>query len=188
MARVSTDQAGSGDRMPVRSARIPSRTTTLLVVAIAHALVLWVFWRAPLPPAEETETFISTLLPVPANSAGTTIPATRPSPARSGTRRAPLPYVPQAAPIHLDPDAPTAITLSPAVPGGTVDWSAQLTGAADSALRKEREARDQSGALTHKFVLEADPRNPGRTTNREFRWYDAGIHRIDTRGPIPDCG
>jgi len=73
----------------------------------------------------------------------------------------------------------------PAPPGAAVDWSTELSAATDSTLKKEKHARDQLGVLTRKFVVESDPRDPRRTANREFRWYDAGIHRIDTRSPIP---
>jgi hypothetical protein len=66
-----------------------------------------------------------------------------------------------------------------------VDWSAQLAGAASAALDKEETARKQLDALTRKFRIEPDPRNPGAAPTSTFHWYEAGIHRIDTRGPLP---
>jgi hypothetical protein len=90
----------------------------------------------------------------------------------------PLPPLPQSG------NSSTAITLPSASRAG-VDWSAELSAAADSTLKKEKQARDQLDVFTRKFMVEADPRNPGRPENHEFRWYEAGTHRIDTRGPIP---
>jgi hypothetical protein len=171
--------------MQARSSHIRSRTTTLLVVAAAHGLVLWVIWRMHAPQLEETATFTSTLLLVPATSRNRTYPARAAPRAISWARHTPLTPAEQPVPVPQAPDATPAITLARAVPGAGVDWYAQLTGAADSTLRKDKQAHDQSGILTRKYVMEADPLNPGRTAHREFRWYDAGIHRIDTRALIP---
>ena len=171
--------------MPVRSSRIPSRTMTLLGVAIAHALVLWIFWRVPLPVVEEAETFASVLLLQPATPRS----ATNPTPAVAGgtprTRPAALPPVPKSALAPGQADTATATTSPATVPTGGVDWSAQLSGAADSALNREKRERDQAAALTRKIVTPADPLNPGHGPGSGFRWYDAGIHRIDSRGPLP---
>jgi hypothetical protein len=151
--------------MSARSARISSRTATLLVVAAAHGLVLWVIWRVHAPPVDEAKTFTSSLFLLPAASRDRTLRVRATPRATSGAARTPLTPAPQPAAVPQAPDATTAITLPPAVPGAGVDWYAQLTGAADSTLRKEKQAYDQSGVLT--------------------RWYDAGIHRIDTRSFIP---
>jgi hypothetical protein len=171
--------------MQARSSYIRSRTTTLLVVAAAHGLVFWVIWRIQAPQLEETETFTSTLFLVPATSRDRIYPARTAPRAISGARHASLTPAEQSAPVPQAPDATPAVTRPPAVPGAGVDWYAQLTGAADSTLRKAQQAHDQSGILTRKYRMEADPLNPGRTAHREFRWYDAGIHRIDTRALIP---
>ena len=77
-----------------------------------------------------------------------------------------------------------AITL-PAPPGAGVDWSAQLPGAAQAELDNEDKLHEQLGALLRKFRIEDDPRNPHPAPSSSFRWYDAGIHRIDTRGSLP---
>jgi hypothetical protein len=171
--------------MPAFSSRIPSRTTTLLVVAAAHGLVLWGFWRVPVPVEEEAETFTSILFPLPATPWTPTVHAVAPSGATSRVRRTPLTPAPQPAPAPRQADTTAAIKPPSAVSGAAVDWSAQLTGAADSALNKEQQQRDQLGALTRKFVIEADPLNPGHGSRPGFRWYNAGTHRIDTRSPIP---
>ena len=170
--------------MPVRP-RIPSRTTTLLLVATAHALVLWLLWRAPRPLREAAETITSTLLWLPASSQNATPPsAAAPRAAsraaHSGAAPAPLP-IPSREPGAIS----TPITLPSAGPLVGADWSAQLAQAADLALKKEKQARDQAGALTRKVVIEADPLNPGHGAGAGMRWYEAGIHRIDTRSPIP---
>jgi hypothetical protein len=170
--------------MPARS-RIPSRTTTFLVVAAAHGLVWWLFWRAPGPLVEAPETFASILFLLPVPSRQATVPSPAGAGAASRARRTPSTSAPQPARAARQSDTTTAITPPSAVPGAGVDWSAQLGGAADSALKKEKRARDLAGALTRKFVIEADPRNPGHTAMRDFRWYDAGIHRVDTRAWIP---
>ncbi len=171
--------------MPARSSRIPSRTTTLLVVAVAHALVLWVFWRAPVTRVDEAETFTSILSLPPARPRDPTVSPAAASAATSRARRTPSISEPRPARTPQQADATTAITLPSADPRTDVDWSAQLTGAADAALNKEQQARVQSGALLRKFVSAADPLNPGHTAIHDFRWYDAGIHRIDTRAWIP---
>jgi hypothetical protein len=155
---------------------------TLLLVAAAHGLALWAIWRAPVPQAEESETFSSTLFLLPATPLDR-IPVQATPRATSGPRRTQLTLARQPIVVPQAAGASTAITLPPAAAG--VDWYTQLTAAADSTLKKEEQTRGQSGALTRKYLVEADPRNPGRTTNREFRWYDAGIHRIDTRSFIP---
>lgn len=155
---------------------IPSRITAILLVAAAHGLALRAFWRVPVQEVEEAETFTSILIPVPS-------PATPRGAFHA--RRIPTTAAAPSAPSVRQADSTTAITLPAAVPGAGVDWRAELAGAADAALQKEQRARELAGALTRKYVVAPDPRNPGRTTIREFRWYEAGIHRIDTRAPIP---
>ncbi len=174
--------------MSARSSRISSRTTAFLVVAVAHGLVLWMFWRVDGAPIDEAEGFTSVLFFLPATSdrGVTPLPALPERAMRAtaghlgGQSTAPEPPAP-----HLSVTEPSnAITL-PVDPGAAVDWSAQLRGAADAALEKEQRARQQLGALTQKFVLQPDSRNPGPVPPDDFRWYDAGAHRIDTRSIIP---
>jgi hypothetical protein len=175
--------------MSARSSRIPSRTTTLLVVAAAHGLVLWMIWRTDVPVVDEVETIASVLFFLPENSRTVQPPAdARVSRAAASTHAAAgsIARVQPQPLISLRPagNSSTAITV-PSASGAGVDWSTELSAAADSTLKKEKQARDQLGVFTRKFLVEADPRNPGRTTNRGFRWYEAGTHRIDTRGGIP---
>ncbi|HTY94256.1 MAG TPA: hypothetical protein VMC02_10235 [Steroidobacteraceae bacterium] len=158
--------------------RIRSRTITLLAVAAGHVLVLWSIWRVQAPRPDETETFASVLFFLPEKSGHSVVPRLPSS--RVGTLRS----APHAAAAPPEAAAGSGITPPP-VPGAGVDWSAQLGAAADATLRNEKAARDQLGALTRKFVIEADPRDPGRAPLQDFRWYGAGIHRIDTRSPIP---
>ena len=172
--------------------RVLSRTASALLILAAHGLVLWMFWQVHAPVATEIETFTSILFFVPAPSPGAPPPSLQ-----SADRRIAAPAAraaggppaagnaPQAPAVWLPPsDASTAITL-PAPPGAGVDWSAQLTGAAQATLDNERKTSEQLGALLRKFRIEEDPRNPGRTRQGGFRWYDAGIHRVDTRGILP---
>jgi hypothetical protein len=161
--------------VPSRGSRIP---ITMLILA-AHGLVLWVFWRVRAPVAAEVETFDSILFFV----------ADRPSPAAPAphpTGRSPAARNAPRAPLVLEPpvDTSTAITL-PTPPGAAVDWSAQLARAASATLENERKSREQRGALLHKFHIEDDPRDPHADPRSGFRWYDAGIHRFDTRGALP---
>jgi hypothetical protein len=169
--------------MPVRS-RIPSRTTTLLLVATVHALVLWLLWRAPRPLREAAETITSMLLWLPASTQNATLPSAAVPRAASRAAHSGAAPAPQATPSREPGAITTPITLPPAGPLGT-DWSAQLGAAADLALKKEKQARDQAGALMRKFVIEPDPLNPGHGAGAGMRWYEAGIHRIDTRSPLP---
>jgi hypothetical protein len=181
--------------------RIPSRTTVLLVVAAVYGLAGWLLWRVRAPMQPEVETFASVLFFIPeaaSSRSGTSVsqisdqaPRRRPaghasssltaspgSPAHS-TRQSPLVLLPPPA------DSGTAITL-PTTAGANVDWTAQLAGAANAALDQEQKARKRLDTVTRKFVVEEpDPRNPTRVPSSAFRWYDAGIHRIDTRGPLP---
>jgi hypothetical protein len=175
--------------MPARSSRIPSSTTTFLIVAAAHGLVLWMIWRMDVPAADEVETIASVLFFLPETSRTVqSLPDARTTRAAAGTH-APagtIARVPSQPLISTPPagNSGTAITL-PSASGAGVDWSTELSAAADATLKKQKQARDQLNVFTRKFMAEADPRNPGRTANRGFRWYEAGAHRIDTRGPIP---
>ncbi len=166
--------------MSATASRIASRTTTLVLLAFAHVLILWLFWRVEVPLPSEPEAFVTLLFWVPA----TELPNPRQQgaagqPRHAATRAPRRPIAPAPA-----ADSGTAITL-PTNPGGTVDWSAALTGAAASELEKEARAAAQLDALTHRYALPTDTLNPGRPAPSRFRWSDAGIHRIDTRGPIP---
>jgi hypothetical protein len=167
--------------MSAPASPLPSRATTLAVVAAAHGLVLWIIWRGHSAPVDEAQTFNSVMFffPDPARSR-TARPSVRrmaPPAVRVGTRPVPVQS-------HPSVDSGTAITL-PTGPTAGVDWDAELTHAADSTLEKEKRAREQLGALTRKFVAEPDPNNPGPVPAGRFRWYDAGIHHIDTRGSVP---
>lgn len=175
--------------MSARSSLIPSRTSTLLIVAATHGLALWMICRVHEPVADEVQTVTSVVFFLPQTSRTvqtladprTTQAAASPharAPRIGGVQRQPLIPLPPAG------NSSTAISL-PSASGAGVDWSTELSAAADSTLKKEKQARDQLHVFTRKFMVEADPRNPGRTENRGFRWYEAGTHRIDTRGPIP---
>lgn len=164
--------------MAVDSARLTSRSMTILVLATAHALVVWLMWRVEVPLPREVETFTSLLFWAPAveharqpSATHSRMPAARDLPAPS--------FIP--APT---PDSGTAITL-PVTPGSQVDWSAALPGAAAAELEQEKRAATQLDALTRKYAVPDDPRNPHPGPTSGFRWYDAGIHRIDTRSWIP---
>jgi hypothetical protein len=161
---------------------VSARLFMVLVVVAAHGLVLWLFWRVRAPVIDEVETFTSLMFFVPApQPAAPAAPVTH----RAG-RAAAIGNTSPAAPVALPPppDTGTAITL-PAPPGAGVDWSAQLPGAAQAELDNEKKLHEQLGALLRKFRIEDDPRNPHPAPSSSFRWYDAGIHRIDTRGPLP---
>lgn len=172
--------------------RLPSRTAIALLLVAAHALVLWTFWTQRTPVGAEVETFSSILFFLPARSAG--VPASADPPAGRASHSAATPQpalhpsiaqsAPPAAAVPPASDSGTAIT--PAAPAAArVDWSAQLAGAATAALENEKHTREQLGALLRKFHLEPDPRDPHPRPPSGFRWYEAGIHRFDTRGPLP---
>jgi hypothetical protein len=165
------------------ASRISSRPATLVLVTAAHMAALWLIWEVRTPPDREVESLTSVMFFVPdatpeEHSAETAVahPIIRATPSRQ-------PRPPQAPQW---PDTGTAITLPPTPsPGAGVDWSAQLAGAARAELDQEETTRKQLAALTRQYVIEPDPRNPGAAPASTFRWYDAGIHRIDTRGPLP---
>jgi hypothetical protein len=169
-------------RASVLRSRIRSRTTTVLVVVAAHGLVLWALCHERAPPPDEPETFTSVLffLPENSNSAGLSRRTAAARVVRPATSAPQLPLIPFPQPA----DSGTAITL-PANPAATVDWYAQIPAAADSELDNAQRALSQRGALTRKYVVPDDARNPHSRPASSFRWYEAGIHRIDTRGPIP---
>jgi hypothetical protein len=161
--------------------RVPTRTAIAVLVVAAHVLVLWMFWRARAPEDVEVETFTSILFFVPAPSQGARQP-TKVSPDRPSRAAA---TTPQAQVVLQPPaDPSTAITV-PVPPAARVDWSAQLTGAAQATLENEKKTGEQLGALLRKFRIEDDPRNSHPAPSSSFRWYDAGIHRFDTRGALP---
>ena len=160
--------------MSAHSSRLSSRTTALVTVAGAHVLVLWALWRIQSPPPEEVLVFTSTLFF-----------AQRPAPEEGPQRRAPPPSTVSPRHARRVEAAIATPATPPAVRGSGVDWSAQLSVAADSALKKEAQQRDQLGVLTRPKTAPTDPRNPGQIPNRDFRWYEQGIHRIDTRSILP---
>jgi hypothetical protein len=140
------------------------------------------------PLAPEVDTFTSILFWLPTQ----TQPA--PGPERRAPENPQRPHLanpesdelqrpsPQSSPSA--PDDSNAIALS-ADPRAQVDWSAQLGVGAKAALDEEKRAAQQLGALTRKYVLDEDLLRPKRDGDPSFRWYDAAIHRIDTRGPLP---
>jgi hypothetical protein len=171
-----------GNGMAVDSAQVSSRTMTVLAVAAAHGFVVWLIWRVAVPLPIEPEAFTSFLFWVPATKPARPPSAARP---RAAATAAPQPPALNPAPAPTPASASgTGITL-PANPGAQIDWRAALTGAAAAELDKEQRTREQVRALTHRYAAQDDPRNshPGPTSG--FRWYDAGIHRFDTRSWIP---
>jgi hypothetical protein len=164
--------------MSATASRIPSRATTLVLLAFAHGLVLWLLWRVQVPLPIEPEAFTSLLFwAPPTDHAGQQCTAHQPRVATTRALRRQITPAPAA-------DSGTAVTV-PANPGDTVDWFAALIGAAASELEQEKRAATKLGAVTHRYALPTDTLNPGRPAPSRFRWYDAGIHRIDTRGFIP---
>ena len=166
--------------MSVFGPRAQSRSTTLLLAAAVHGLILWGIWRVRMPVARQIETFTSVMFFLPqahrAAAAGTTPPAVRANRARQA-----LP-----APAQTPQPAESAATITlPAAPSARIDWSSQLAGIAQAELDREAIARNQLRALTRRFEVDPDPRNPGLAAPSTFRWYEAGIHHIDTRGQLP---
>ena len=162
--------------MSVIGPRAQSRSATLLIAAAVHGLILWAIWRVRVPVAKEVESFASVMFFLP-QPAGPRTPA-RPAPSASHARQAP------PAPPLQPPQSTTAITL-PVAPSARIDWSAQLASSARTELDLEDKARKQLRAVTRRFDVDPDPRNPGRAPASTFRWYEAGIHHIDTRGSLP---
>jgi hypothetical protein len=162
--------------------RIRSRTTTVLVLIAAHSLLLWALWRDRTPHPDEPEAFTSVLffLPGSSNSAIGSAPPEATRAPRPIIRAPHLPLMPLPHPAASG----TAITV-PLTPGARVDWYAQIPDAADSELDIEQRALSRRNALTRKYLVPDDARNPHPHAASSFRWYEAGIHRIDTRGPIP---
>jgi hypothetical protein len=165
--------------MSVLGPRAQSRSAALLVVAAVHGLMLWGIWQVRTPVAKEVETFASVMFFVPE--------AASQHPPAATTPRAPGPSRPRQslpAPPPQPAESATALTL-PATPSARIDWSGQLGGIAQAELDQEAKARKQLRALTRRFEVEPDPRNPGPAAASTFRWYEAGTHRIDTRGSLP---
>jgi hypothetical protein len=175
--------------MSAGRSRIASRTTTLLVLIAAHGLIFWALWRVEVTPPKEIETFVSTLIWVPAPPGTSRLPAksivTRTTTARARTATAATSRA--GPPLILLPEPPatnSAITLPPA-PRANIDWSGQISDAAHSTLEKEAREAELLDALTRKYHLPDDPRDPHPLPGTGFRWYVAGAHRIDTRGSLP---
>ena len=139
--------------MSVFGPRAQSRSTTLLVVAAVHGVVLWALWRVRVPVNREVETFASVLFFVPPASSHRTAAAS--TPPASGPNR-PKQAIP--APVPQPADSGTAITL-PATPAARIDWSGQLEAAARAELEQEDKARKQLRALTRRFEVDPDPRD-----------------------------
>jgi hypothetical protein len=141
--------------------------------------MLWGIWRARAPVAEEIESLASVMFFVPQPASRPTVPATTPlAPRADRIVRSHLVPASQVA------EATTAITL-PATPPAPIDWPAQLQATARAEIDREDKARKQLREVTRKFEVDPDPRNPGRAPASSFRWYEAGMHRIDTRGSLP---
>jgi hypothetical protein len=166
--------------MSAGRSRIASRTTTLLVLIGAHGVILWAVWRNEGPSPEEIETFTSTMLwmPAPEHAPPTARPVAPRTSAGHARATSPLTLLPQP------PAASSAISVPPA-PQANIDWSAQLSDAANSTLDQERHEAELLGALTRKYRPPDDPRDPHPDPVTGFRWYQAGSHRIDTRGSLP---
>jgi hypothetical protein len=166
--------------MSIFGPRAPSRSATLLIVAAVHGLVLWGIWRVRAPVVPEIETFASVLFFIPE--------AASPRPSASISPRGRTPNRTRSAvPATALPAATasgTAITL-PAAPAARIDWRGQLAGIARDELDQEEKARKQLRVLTRRFEGDPDPLDPGRAPASTFRWYEAGIHHIDTRGSLP---
>jgi hypothetical protein len=176
--------------MSAGRSRIASRTTTLLVLIAAHGLILWALWRVEVSPPGEIETFTSTMIWLPAPDREPQSTATPLAP-RTGARRARATAagtVSATAPLTLLPEPPPpasgAISVPP-TPPANIDWSGQISDAANSTLDRERHEAELLGALMRKFRLPDDPRDPHPDPATGFRWYNAGSHRIDTRGSLP---
>jgi hypothetical protein len=164
--------------MAADSAHLSSRTTTVLAVAAAHGLVVWLIWRVAVPLPIEPEAFTSVLFWIPATEPARLPSAAHPRVAATRALRPPS-FTPAPA-----PDSGTATTYPP-TPGAHVAGRAALPGAAAAELDEEKRTGEQVRALTRRYVVEDDPRNPHPGPTSGFRWYDAGIHRIDTRAFIP---
>lgn len=156
---------------------VSARRLIVLLVMAAHGLVLWLFWRERAPVENEVEAIPSVMFFFPEPYQSTLQPSIHPI-----DRGAPR----SSAPVAPLPPAATSPALVPsAPPRAGIDWSAQLTGAANATLADEKKTREQLGALLRKFHSDADPRDPLPDPRSGFRWYDAGIHRFDTRGFLP---
>jgi len=137
--------------------------------------VLWLIWRVRTPVEPQVETFASVMFFFQESASHRTDSSRAAAHTVRKSIRAPAPQPAESA---------TANTL-PATPAARIDWSAQLERSARAELDQEEKAGKQLTALTRRFVVEADPLNPGRAPASTFHWYEAGIHRIDTRGPLP---
>jgi hypothetical protein len=164
--------------MAAGSARLTSRTTTVLVLVGAHGLVLWLMEREQVALPTEPEVFTSLLFWAPPAQPIRQRSVARPPVAAMRSLR------PPSFPPAPEPDSGTAIAV-PAPPGAQVDWSLALSDAAAAALEREKRSREQLGAVMGRRAVEDDPRNPHPGPRSAFRWSDSGIHRIDTRSFIP---
>jgi hypothetical protein len=174
--------------MSVLGPRVQSRSATLLIVLVAHGLLLWCIWRVRTPVSAEVETFVSMLSFVtqtPSQGMTASIPPATGRSAATHQRAAGPSRQPLLLPSAPPPQAAATIITLPTAPRIRIDWTAQLQGAARTELDQEETARKQLRALTRRYEVDPDPRNPGLAPSRSYRWYEAGIHRIDTRGQLP---
>jgi hypothetical protein len=165
--------------MSIFGPRAQSRSTMLLVVAAVHGLILWGIGAVRTPVAKEVETFASLMFFIPETASLRSSAATSPRALRPNRAR---PSLPASLPQSTESDT---ITTPPATPRARIDWSAQLEGIARDEVDKEETARKQLRALTRGYEVDPDPRDLPHTPAGTFRWYEAGIHRIDTRGQLP---
>ena len=165
--------------------RIRARLASVLLVVAAHVLAFIAILQISVLPQKEVDDsstsvmfFTSALDAAAAPIAG--VPLRQRFREGSGS---PIPTVTDDVSTAITQPSPTLPPSEP--PSPKTDWYGQLEGAAESTLESVRQREAEAGALTRKYRLKPDPRDPHATGTKGFRWYDAGIHRIDTRGSIP---
>lgn len=166
--------------------RVRARLASVLLVVAAHMLAfIGILQIRVLPPKAVDDSFTSMMFFISDAPRSAAVPAKAVPLSQRSVER-------PAAQMHaVADDDGTAITLpAPTIPPGVPaspkpDWYGQLEGAADSTLESARRREGEASALTRKYRLEPNPQDPHATGTKGFRWYDAGIHRIDTRGSIP---
>ena len=163
--------------MAASASHLRSRSASFIGLVLMYGLLLRSIWRIEvLRVPEEPEAFTTLLSWVPARNPAPASRAQTPPHALRGRAA-------RAQPAPADTDQPeTAITL-PVVPPARVDWSKALSGAAAAALEKRQRAASQLDHIRRTPQV-TEPWQESAATPA-FRWYDAGAHRIDTRGPIP---
>jgi hypothetical protein len=171
--------------MSFRLSRVRARFTCVLLVAAVHVLAFLAILQIHVAPVQEVEGFTTVAFFLPAAPHA---PATQVFAAPGIRRSVPGPTVQ----VPSEPEGQsTAITLpshvatQPAAVSSKIDWYGQLEAAAAATLASDERHERQLGALVRPYQPEHDPGNPSATDLKDFRWYDAGVHRIDTRGPVP---